>query len=124
MRHLLVPTDHPLESLRIDAAALVPAARAVNTTGVVPFRVIDDTTIHMRAIIPSEMVTFEDPGTGSAAGPVGVLARKLYGIGADILVRQGDEIGRPSRITVHAEPGDVRVRGDVSASARGTFTFA
>jgi len=36
---------------------------------------------------------------------------------------QGDEIGRPSRIRVHAEPGDLRVAGGVVLAAEGRFAL-
>jgi trans-2,3-dihydro-3-hydroxyanthranilate isomerase len=66
---------------------------------------------------------FEDPGTGSAAGPIALLACRLWGTSADVIIRQGDEVGRPCRIEVHAEEGDVRVGGSVAACAEGTFTL-
>jgi trans-2,3-dihydro-3-hydroxyanthranilate isomerase len=65
----------------------------------------------------------EDPGTGSAAGPVGVLARRLWSVADDVLIRQGDEVGRPCRIEVHTVEGDVRVGGRVAACAEGVFTL-
>jgi predicted PhzF superfamily epimerase YddE/YHI9 len=65
----------------------------------------------------------EDPGTGSAAGPIGVLALMHLGTGLDVTIRQGDEIGRPCRIRVHAEPGAITVGGRVAACAEGEFTL-
>ena len=122
-RHLLVATAAPIESLHPDNNRLLAAARAVRAAGVGVMRKIDSTTIHVRLVAPSETASFEDPGTGSAAGPVGVLARRLWGVDADLLVRQGDEIGRPCRIHVHAEDGNVRVGGAVAPFAGGTFTL-
>jgi trans-2,3-dihydro-3-hydroxyanthranilate isomerase len=122
-RHLLVATDQPIDRLAFDAAPLRDAARAARATGVGAFRLVDDATVHARLVVPGDTGTFEDPGTGSAAGPIGVLARRLWSTGPDLLVRQGDEIGRPCRIEVHAEAGDVRVGGAVSACAEGVFTL-
>ena len=76
----------------------------------------------MRYFVPGWGVA-EDPGTGSAAGPIGVLARRLWGTATDVVVRQGDEIGRPCRIEVHAQEGDLRVGGGVVSSAAGRFTL-
>jgi trans-2,3-dihydro-3-hydroxyanthranilate isomerase len=47
----------------------------------------------------------EDPATGSAAGPLAVhLARHgRTAFGAEIEIRQGDEIGRPARLYARAE---------------------
>jgi len=53
----------------------------------------------------------EDPATGSAAGPLAVhLARHgRTGFGQEIEIRQGEEIGRPSRLYARAEGSDARV---------------
>jgi trans-2,3-dihydro-3-hydroxyanthranilate isomerase len=123
LRHVLVPTDHQLERLRFDTVSLLEVSRAVNVTGVGALRKLDDTTLHVRLVAPSEKGTFEDPGTGSAAGPVGMLARDLWGLGAELRVKQGDEIGRPCRIDVHAQSGAIRVGGAVAPCARGVFTL-
>ena len=123
-RHVLVATDDPLDRLRFDTAALLHAARTARATGVGAFRLLDDTTVQARLLVPGDNGTFEDPGTGSAAGPIGILARRLWSVGPDLLVRQGDEIGRPCRIRVHAEPGEITVGGAVSACAEGVFSVS
>jgi PhzF family phenazine biosynthesis protein len=58
---------------------------------------------------------YEDPATGAAAAAFGGYLRELGLAGPDatLLLRQGDDLGRPSRITVRlvaGEPG-VRVSG-------------
>jgi trans-2,3-dihydro-3-hydroxyanthranilate isomerase len=85
-------------------------------------RPIDDNTLHVRVFNPAPGIP-EDPGTGSAAGAVALFARKLWGTAVDVQIRQGDEMGRPCRIEVHAEPGQRRVGGRVTACAEGTFTL-
>lgn len=65
----------------------------------------------------------EDPGTGSAAGPVGLVARHAWGLDSGLVLRQGVELGRPCTIEVHAEPGAMRVGGAVVSVAEGTFTL-
>ncbi len=62
----------------------------------------------------------EDPATGSAAGPL--LAHLHEQEGRDVLtVRQGVEMGRPSRLQCVLEDGCVRVSGDVVVIATGTL---
>jgi trans-2,3-dihydro-3-hydroxyanthranilate isomerase len=60
----------------------------------------------------------EDPGTGVAAGPLGVH------LGRPVTVLQGVEIGRPSVIDVVAGDGrPPRVGGAVTLVARGTYVL-
>jgi trans-2,3-dihydro-3-hydroxyanthranilate isomerase len=54
----------------------------------------------------------EDPATGSAAGPLGAYLFERIGL-ERIRVRQGEEMGRPSRIDVLMENGRPRVSGGV-----------
>lgn len=122
-RHLVVATDEPIGRLQFDTAALLHTARTLRVTGVGAFRLIDDMTVQARLLVPGDNGTFEDPGTGSAAGPIGVLARRLWSVGPDLLVTQGDEIGRPCRMRVHAELGEITVGGAVSACADGVFSL-
>ncbi len=121
-RHLLVPTDAPIERLRPDNVSLEAAAAAVRATGVGVVRRIDDATLHARVWIPGPTL-IEDPGTGSAAGPFGLLARRLWQTDEDVVILQGAEMGRPCRIEVHAETGNIRVGGNVAAVAEGRFTL-
>ena len=123
-RHLLVPVaaSTPIERLRPDSAGLEAAARAVRAAAVGVVRPLDDATLHARVWVPGSSVP-EDPGTGSAAGPFALLARRLWSTDEDVVVLQGAEMGRPCRIEVHAEPGNLRVGGEVAASAEGRFTL-
>ncbi len=125
-QHVLVAVDEaaPLDRLRPDAGALWAATRPLSSrsVGVGVVRRVDDATLHARLWVPGP-VMWEDAGTGSAAGPFGLLARRLWGSDEDLVVRQGAEMGRPCRIEVHAEPGNVRVGGRVAACAEGRFTL-
>jgi trans-2,3-dihydro-3-hydroxyanthranilate isomerase len=71
---------------------------------------------------------FEDPATGSAAGPLAIhLARHgRIAFGEQIEIRQGAEVGRPSVLYARAEgSGDridrVEVGGSAVIVARGDF---
>lgn len=121
-RHLLVPTAHPIERLNVDLGRLTAAATSVRAAALGVFRVLDAATLHVRVFAPGSGV-LEDPGTGSAAGPIGVLARRLFDVGADLVIHQGAEMGRPCRIEVHVEEGAMRVGGSVAGCAEGTFTL-
>jgi len=70
----------------------------------------------------------EDPATGSAAGPLAVhLARHgRIGFGEEIEIRQGEEIGRPSRLYAKAEGSTDRIErvlvgGSAVIVARGEY---
>jgi trans-2,3-dihydro-3-hydroxyanthranilate isomerase len=54
----------------------------------------------------------EDPATGSAAGPLGAYLFERTGC-KDLTIRQGEEMGRPSRIEVRMEDGRPLVSGGV-----------
>jgi trans-2,3-dihydro-3-hydroxyanthranilate isomerase len=73
----------------------------------------------------------EDPATGSAAGPLAVhLARHgRIGFGEEIEIRQGEEIGRPSRLYARAEGSAdkverVLVGGSAVIVARGEYRLS
>ena len=121
-RHLLVPTDAPIDRLTPDNRELLAATRSLRITGVGVLRRVDDATLHARVFIPGPALV-EDPGTGSAAGPFGLLARKRWATDEDVVILQGAEMGRPCRIEVHAEEGNLRVGGHVAACAEGTFAL-
>jgi trans-2,3-dihydro-3-hydroxyanthranilate isomerase len=68
----------------------------------------------------------EDPGTGSAAGPLGAYLAEhgLAGMPGRILVRQGEQVGRPSELHVEVGAGGPwrpRVGGGVHIVGRGEF---
>lgn len=118
--HLIVLTDSPIHRLEPTDGAVRSAARMANafTLAVVERR--RDAELHVRVFVPGGGIP-EDPGTGSAAGPIGVLAREQWNTPEDITVKQGLSIGRPCTIQVHAEKGNVRVGGRVSLCAKGHF---
>ena len=68
---------------------------------------------------------FEDAATGSAALGLCVFAidRGLIGETAEIVVRQGIEMGRPSTLYCSVTPEAVTVRGDVVHVASGQLTW-
>jgi trans-2,3-dihydro-3-hydroxyanthranilate isomerase len=82
-----------------------------------------------RMFAPGDGV-FEDPATGSAAGPLAIhLARHgRIAFGEEIEIRQGAEIGRPSILYARAEGSGENIRrvevgGSAVVVARGEFSF-
>lgn len=120
--HVYVATDAPVDAITPDLNAVAAVTSGNDATGLAVFRRLDDATVHARVFVPAGGIP-EDPGTGSAAGPMGLLAREVFGTAVDVTVRQGDEIGRACRMEVHAEAGAVRVGGRVSACAEGRFSL-
>lgn len=118
--HVLVPTTSPLENIEPDLSAVQALAAGAGGISLCAFRRLDDLTLHARVFVPSAGIA-EDPGTGSAAGPIGLLARRLWGVDESLTIRQGDEIGRACRIRVQAVEGDLRVGGRVVASGEGRW---
>lgn len=74
-----------------------------------------ETVFHARNPFPAGGVV-EDPATGAAAAAFGAYLRRLGLVTspATLTIRQGEDMGRPSRITVDVEAGDetpIRVTG-------------
>jgi PhzF family phenazine biosynthesis protein len=99
-----------------DALKSLMEARGWTTIQLV-FRTGDD-SFDVRNPFPVGGVV-EDPATGAAAAALGGYLRALRLVGPDstLHLRQGDDLGRPSRLTVTLVPGDpgVRVSGGAVA---------
>lgn len=87
-----------------------------------------ESDVHCRVFSPFDLVP-EDPATGSANGPLGeYLVRHGLVTGPLIRSEQGEEMGRPSRLTIEVtrEAGATRavhVSGEVWIVGRGEFTL-
>ncbi|MFA9400082.1 MAG: PhzF family phenazine biosynthesis protein, partial [Acidobacteriota bacterium] len=66
----------------------------------------------------ADLAGIEDPATGSAAGPLVAYLQDCLDIDS-IVVEQGVEMGRPSRIEARMEAGSPRVSGEVTVLAAG-----
>jgi trans-2,3-dihydro-3-hydroxyanthranilate isomerase len=105
----------------------LPALAAVGEVGVSCFAVGAEGRVKTRMFGPALGVN-EDPATGSAAGPLAVhLARHgRTAFGQRLEIRQGEEIGRPSRLEAVADGSPerierVRVGGGAVIVARGEY---
>jgi trans-2,3-dihydro-3-hydroxyanthranilate isomerase len=75
-------------------------------------------TAHARGFFLAMGLLVEDPATGSAAGPLLAYLNDRAGTHS-LTIRQGDEIGRPSRIDCSWAEDRPRVAGDVVVVADG-----
>lgn len=126
--HLMVPLHSADEvaALQPDAKALRAASGAAAT---VSCFAADGATVKTRVFAP-DVGVFEDPATGSAAGPLAVHLA-LHGVvswGTQVEISQGAEIGRPSTLYATAEGGPeaitrVEVGGTAVSVAQGEFTL-
>jgi trans-2,3-dihydro-3-hydroxyanthranilate isomerase len=99
-------------------AGLAPDERLVSELpgeGVAPWYEVGPGEVAQRMFAP-EMGVMEDPATGSAAGALGALRVFRGAAPGPLLVRQGEELGRPSSMHVTVggaagAPADVRVGG-------------
>jgi trans-2,3-dihydro-3-hydroxyanthranilate isomerase len=120
IRHAIVPVEslEELASVAPDLAALGGFSEADTVT------VWADAggVIRSRVFAPAAGVA-EDPGTGSAAGPLAAqLVRDGVRHAGRVTIVQGVELGRPSTIEVDADDaGDVRVGGGCVVTGRGFF---
>jgi trans-2,3-dihydro-3-hydroxyanthranilate isomerase len=76
-----------------------------------------------RVFVPAHGVG-EDPATGSAAGPLALhlVRHGRIGLGDEIEIRQGEELGRPSTLyAVARSPEEAEVGGSAVVVARGEF---
>jgi trans-2,3-dihydro-3-hydroxyanthranilate isomerase len=72
-----------------------------------------------------DVSVMEDPATGSAAGQLGAFLASEEGITGEVVIRQGQEVGRPGELHLEIlrrdDSFDVWVEGGVAVVGRGTF---
>jgi trans-2,3-dihydro-3-hydroxyanthranilate isomerase len=117
--HVLVATTEPIDGLAPDLTRVAEVSRLCRAHTLVPMRADDRWNLYARVFAPAAGVP-EDPGSGSAAGPIGLFARQLWSTDHRVVVGMGAEIGRPSRIEVDITD-EVLVGGQVAISAEGHF---
>jgi trans-2,3-dihydro-3-hydroxyanthranilate isomerase len=117
--HVLVATSEPIDTLDPDLTQVADVSRRCRSHTLVPMRMIDRSRLHARVFAPAAGVP-EDPGSGSAAGPIALLARELWGADAQVTITMGAEKQRPSQIEVELTD-EIRVGGRVTISAEGEF---
>jgi trans-2,3-dihydro-3-hydroxyanthranilate isomerase len=129
-----VRTLTAVRSIVPDAAAVIEVCERVGTNGIMDFTTMtveDHATVHTRMFAPAIGIP-EDPATGSASGAMGayLVHNGLVEVGpmTELIVEQGYEIERPSRILVQVESDDdviqeVKVGGQCVMVVEGTLSF-
>ena len=123
-----------VRSIEPDSSAIVDICERFGTNGIMVYTTMtveDHATVHTRMFAPAIGI-LEDPATGSASGAMGayLVHNGLVEVGplTEIVIEQGYEIGRPSRILVQVESDDdaiqaVKVGGQVVMVVEGTLSF-
>ncbi len=124
--HLIVPVKSlkTLENVRVNPAQLVEIARPTGCQGCYLFTletIETDAAAHARAFFPGIGIS-EDAATGSAAGPLAayLVSRGILPQNKSLIIEQGYQIGRPSRIEVLVSGNEVKVGGKSITVAEGT----
>lgn len=133
---LIVPvrTLTAVRSINPDASAIINVCERFGANGIMVFTTVtveSFASVHARMFAP-KIGILEDPATGSAGGALGayLVQNGVVEVGptTDILIEQGYEIDRPSRILVQVESDDdviqgVKVGGHCVMVVEGTLRF-
>jgi trans-2,3-dihydro-3-hydroxyanthranilate isomerase len=109
----LLPRMRP-DTAAVDAALAAAGAWTLYCAACAP----DGRTARVRSFAQSSQV-IEDPATGSAAGPLCAYLHRRLGAKA-VVITQGVEMGRASRLEAEVEGDRIRVSGDVVVILDGT----
>ncbi len=133
---LIVPvrTLTAVRSINPDASAIINVSERFGANGIMVFTTVtveSFASVHARMFAP-KIGILEDPATGSAGGALGayLVQNGVAEVGprTDILIEQGYEIDRPSRILVQVESDDdviqgVKVGGQCVMVVEGVLKF-
>jgi trans-2,3-dihydro-3-hydroxyanthranilate isomerase len=133
---LIVPvrTLTAVRSIIPDASAIIKVCERLGANGIMVFTTVtveSFASVHTRMFAP-KIGILEDPATGSAGGALGayLVHNGVVEVGptTEILIEQGYEIDRPSRILVQVESEDdliqdVTVGGQCVLVVEGTLNF-
>lgn len=133
---LIVPvrTLTAARSINPDASAIIKVCERFGANGIMVFTTVtveSFASVHARMFAP-KIGILEDPATGSAGGALGayLVHNGVVEVGpmTEILIEQGYEIDRPSRILVQVESEDdviqnVMVGGQCVLVVEGTLNF-
>jgi trans-2,3-dihydro-3-hydroxyanthranilate isomerase len=106
----------------IDAALAGAEPRAGETPNFYPVWVDPEARLARARMFSTGAPGGEDPATGSAAGPLGAYLADRVGI-ERVLIRQGEEMGRPSVLEVEMVDGRPKVGGGVIAVIDGEVSL-
>ncbi|NUP00150.1 MAG: PhzF family phenazine biosynthesis protein [Nonomuraea sp.] len=123
--HLMVPVRdrHAVDAVTPDAPRLRRFLERAGGEGCYVFSLdplAPGSTAYARFFNPTVGI-WEDPATGTAAGPLAclLLAHGVVAAGAPVTIEQGHALGRPSLVSVHTDGPAVRIAGECAVSAEG-----
>jgi trans-2,3-dihydro-3-hydroxyanthranilate isomerase len=116
--HIVLVTDHAPADFRPERKRLLELATRHGRATIGAFRRVGDGEVHGRVFAPAHGLD-EDPANAGGAGVVARLLQARFGAGEELLIREGEEIGRPSRIEVAATATAIRVGGPLFLAAEG-----
>jgi len=126
--HFLAPVKNieALKRVQVDAAELIELARPLGCHGCYLYTldtVDKNSAAHARAFFPGVGMNSEDPATGTAAGPLAALlvSKGILPEGKTLIVEQGYEINRPSRIEVSVNGDEIKVGGKCVIVGEGSL---
>jgi trans-2,3-dihydro-3-hydroxyanthranilate isomerase len=124
--HLLVeaPDRAAVDALRPDAPALAAVLADTGAQGCYVYTrdAPDGADAYARFFNPT-VGLWEDPATGSAAGPLAWHLARRGDVDGSVVVAQGHAMGRPSRISVQVEGDAVTLSGSAVPVAHGELTL-
>ena len=123
--HLLVPARdrEVVDRARPDTERLTVELRAVEGEGCYLFCLdpVDETSTAYARFFNPTVGIWEDPATGTAAGPLACqLVAAGIVVGPDVVVEQGHVLGRPSRLHVRVDD-EVTIYGAAVVAAEGVL---
>jgi trans-2,3-dihydro-3-hydroxyanthranilate isomerase len=133
--YLIIPVTSlaAIQAIHLDSKLLIETLEGFPSQELLIFtleKIHRDSHAHVRMFAPSVGVP-EDPATGSAAGPLGGYLEvykilENHTMGTDIILEQGYEIYRPSKLVVNCcyeknEISEVIVGGEVKLTVQGEF---
>jgi trans-2,3-dihydro-3-hydroxyanthranilate isomerase len=99
-----------------------PATRYGGPALVGAVRKVSETELHARFFGPAHGVT-EDPACGAVAGAIGTIMNRFFGTARNVVLRQGEEIGHPSRIFVSLDAGRIKMGGCLVEMGQGALAI-
>jgi trans-2,3-dihydro-3-hydroxyanthranilate isomerase len=120
LAHLVVPLASQAALDRAAPRSAAAIAELLGDAAVTVYLAVvgEDGRGGTRAFFVPQGAIVEDPGTGSAVGPLCAYLHRHAGIDT-VSVEQGVQIGRPSRLQARIDGDRVRVGGDVVVLIKG-----
>lgn len=118
-----MPDEKAVNLCQPDLSELAALNLELGVAGTHVFSIEEDGTLYARFFAPAVGIP-EDPVTGTANGALGAyLVMNGLAKGPDLLARQGDALGRPGEVEIHATAKSVRIGGRAVILSRGSITF-